>query len=86
MRHHHFHDYASDPFARGAYSYTRVGGHRAAEQLSRPLDDRLFFAGEATDAEYEGSVAGALASGVRAAHQVIATQHRVRRFLMRMIG
>jgi monoamine oxidase len=86
VRHHHFHDYASDPFARGAYSYTRVGGHRAAEQLSRPLDDRLFFAGEATDAEYEGSVAGALASGVRAAREVIATQHRVRRFLMRMIG
>ena len=32
VRHHHFHDYAADRFARGAYSYTRVGGHEAADQ------------------------------------------------------
>jgi monoamine oxidase len=70
--HFHFHDYATDPFARGAYSYTKVGGGGAAEQLAQPLGDRLFFAGEATDKDYEGSVAGALASGARAAQQILA--------------
>lgn len=71
VEHVHFHDYAADPFARGAYSYTRVGGHGSAENLARPLGDTLYFAGEATDAEYEGSVAGALMSGERAAHQIL---------------
>jgi monoamine oxidase len=76
--HFHFHDYAADPFARGAYSFTKVGGNHAAERLATPLGDRLFFAGEATDAEYEGSVAGALASGERAAQQALArmTTHK----------
>ncbi|HEX5058253.1 MAG TPA: NAD(P)/FAD-dependent oxidoreductase [Kofleriaceae bacterium] len=72
VQHYHFHDYGKDPFARGAYSYTRVGGMGVAAQLSRPLGDRLVLAGEATDEEYEGSVAGALASGQRAAKQVLA--------------
>lgn len=71
VRAHYFHDYASDPLARGAYSYTRVGGGGAAEVLARPLGDKLYFAGEATDAAYEGTVAGALASGVRAATQIV---------------
>lgn len=70
--HEHYHDYARDPFAYGAYSYTRVDGSGAADVLARPLASRLYFAGEATDAEYEGSVAGAIASGQRAAKQVIA--------------
>lgn len=69
--HEHFHDYAHDPFARGAYSYTRVHGLGAADVLARPLADKVFLAGELTDAEYEGSVAGALASGARAARQVL---------------
>jgi monoamine oxidase len=74
LMHVHFHDYAHDPFARGAYSYTRVGGMHAADTLARPLGNRLYFAGEATDPDYEGTVAGALASGVRAANQLI--EHR----------
>lgn len=68
----HFHDYQADPYARGAYSYTRVGGGHAAEILQRPLHDRLVFAGEATDPAYEGTVAGAIASGDRAAQQILA--------------
>jgi monoamine oxidase len=76
LRHRHFHDWATDPFARGAYSYTRVGGMGAAEQLARPLDGRVFLAGEALDADYEGTVAGALASGTRAANQIVATAMR----------
>ena len=69
---HYYHDWQQDPFARGAYSYVLVGGGAAREELARPIDDTLFFAGEATDAHGEaGTVTGALASGVRAAQQLL---------------
>jgi monoamine oxidase len=65
------HDWDNDPFARGAYSYARVGGSRAAAALARPVEKTLFFAGEAADAEGRtGTVEGALATGLRAARQV----------------
>ncbi|HEX9671961.1 MAG TPA: NAD(P)/FAD-dependent oxidoreductase [Burkholderiales bacterium] len=64
------HHWQQDPFARGAYSYVAVGGHGARRALAEPLDDTLFFAGEAADYEGEhGTVAGALASGERAARE-----------------
>jgi monoamine oxidase len=66
------HHWQQDPFARGAYSYVAVGGHGARRALAEPLDDTLFFAGEAADYEGEhGTVAGALASGERAAREAV---------------
>jgi len=65
------HDWRADPFARGAYSYIGVGGVRAPRALGRPVDGTLFFAGEATNGEQIGTVAGALASGRRAAREVL---------------
>jgi monoamine oxidase len=71
----YYHDWEQDPFARGAYSYVTVGGTSAREQLAQPLDDTLFFAGEATDLHDEaGTVTGALESGVRAARQMLAAR------------
>jgi monoamine oxidase len=67
------HDWQSDPFARGAYSYVTVGGDKAREQLAAPLGNTLFFAGEAADTEDAGTVAGALNSGMRAAREVAAS-------------
>jgi len=68
------HDWQHDPYARGAYSYVLTGGTQARAALARPLQDTLFFAGEATDTEDEsGTVAGALASGARAADEVLAS-------------
>ncbi len=65
------HDWDGDPFARGAYSYARVGGSKAAAALARPVEGTLFFAGEAADAAGRtGTVEGALATGLRAARQV----------------
>jgi monoamine oxidase len=65
-------DWQSDPLSRGAYSYVRVGGGSARKQLARPVEQPLFFAGEATDTAGEaGTVAGALASGRRAAREVL---------------
>jgi monoamine oxidase len=66
------HDWQADPFTRGAYSYVPVGGLDAPAALAEPVDDTLFFAGEATDTEGRGgTVHGALATGRRAAAEVI---------------
>jgi len=58
--------------ARGAYSFCRPGGSVAARALSAPVGNTLFFAGEATDADDPGTVAGTIASGNRAARQAVA--------------
>jgi monoamine oxidase len=64
------HDWGHDPFARGAYSYSLVGGADAAKQLAKPVRHTLFFGGEATDEEgRSATVHGAIASGYRAAAQ-----------------
>ncbi|HET9385161.1 MAG TPA: FAD-dependent oxidoreductase, partial [Gemmatimonadales bacterium] len=65
------HDWRADPFARGAYSYLGVGGSGAPRALARPVNGTLFFAGEATSADKIGTVAGALASGRRAAREAL---------------
>jgi monoamine oxidase len=68
------HDWATDPYALGAYSYGEIDGLEAAQRFARPLDDTLFFAGEATDSTgRSGTVHGALASGQRAAREVLAS-------------
>jgi monoamine oxidase len=66
------HDWQADPYARGGYSYVRVGGTGAREELAAPLEETLHFAGEATDVEQSGTVGGALASGIRAAREILA--------------
>jgi monoamine oxidase len=69
----HTHDWVDDPFSRGAYSYARVGGAGAGARLAEPVQDTLFFAGEATAAGGNtGTVHGALESGRRAAGEVLA--------------
>ena len=64
-------DWQADPCSRGGYSYVLAGGMGARERLAQPLDDTLFFAGEATDTDEAGTVAGALRSGERAAREVL---------------
>jgi monoamine oxidase len=64
------HDWGRDPFARGAYSYVAVGGGDARAALAAPVDDTLFFAGEATSNDGQGgTVNGALETGERAARE-----------------
>jgi monoamine oxidase len=63
------HDWLHDPFTLGAYSYALVGGSKAAAQLARPVENTLFFAGEAADSTGRtGTVHGALGTGYRAAN------------------
>src|SRR5215469_682297 len=68
----YFHDWQSDPFSRGAYSYGKVGSDGAHRALAAPLENTVFFAGEATDTSgNNGTVHGAIASGYRAATQIL---------------
>jgi monoamine oxidase len=68
-----FHDWSADPFSRGAYSYVPAGALSARARLAEPVEDTLYFAGEATDLiGYGGTVHGAIASGRRAAAQILA--------------
>jgi len=67
------HDWAHDPYARGAYSYVTVGGGDARLRLAAPLDGTLFFAGEATSNDGQGgTVNGAFETGERAAREAAA--------------
>jgi monoamine oxidase len=72
----YFHDWQNDPFTRGAYSYGGVGADGAQEALASPIDNTLFFAGEATDITgHNGTVHGAIASGHRAAEEILRDFH-----------
>jgi monoamine oxidase len=67
------HDWRADSFSRQAYTYVGVGGKGSSKSLARPIQQTLFFAGEATDAEQMGTVAGAIRSGLRAAREIALT-------------
>lgn len=68
------HNWHRDPFSAGAYSYIPVGGVNAEAQLARPVDETLFFAGEATNSDgHFGTVHGAISTGLRAAQEIIQT-------------
>lgn len=66
------HDWTSDPYARGAYSYGGVGAARARELLRRPVSGTLFLSGEAlVDEGRNATVPGALSSGIRSAEALL---------------
>ncbi len=56
----------------GGYSYALPGRAAARRRLARPFEDRLFFAGEATNGQDFSTAHGAHDSGVRAAQEAIA--------------
>ncbi len=63
--------WSSDPRIGGAYSCALPGHAAARTALARPFDDRIFFAGEATNAVDFSTAHGAHDSGVRAAREVL---------------
>jgi len=66
------HDWQTDPWSCGAYSYVPVGGLEAVLKMAAPVEDTLYFAGEHTDVTgHWGTVHAAMRSGIRAAHQVL---------------
>jgi monoamine oxidase len=60
-----------DPWSRGSYSYARPGHAEDRAVLAAPIDDRLFFAGEATSPHFFSTAHGGFASGIAAAEGVL---------------
>jgi monoamine oxidase len=68
----HLHDWRRDLYSRGAYSYVPAGAKNCSKEMTNPVEDTLFFAGEHTDTTgHWGTVHGALRSGIRASQQVL---------------
>jgi monoamine oxidase len=66
------HNWARDPHIGGAYSYIPVNGLDLPKLLGAPVEEKLFFAGEATATDAQtGTVATAFNTGLRAAREVL---------------
>jgi monoamine oxidase len=63
--------WTKEPWVLGAFSAAAPGGQWARRTLADPLDERLWFAGEAVHETMWGTVGGAWESGERAADAVI---------------
>jgi monoamine oxidase len=70
--------WASDPFALGSYSHALPGHAGARARLAAPVDERIFFAGEATHPHFFSTAHGAYESGARAAEDVIRAFEKAR--------
>nr|MCU0627741.1 FAD-dependent oxidoreductase [Gemmatimonadaceae bacterium] len=60
-----------DPWSRGSYSYARPGAVAGRRVLAEPIDDVLWFAGEACSVDAAGTLHGAWRSGTAAARAVL---------------
>ena len=66
--------WSRDPFARGSYSHALPGHADKRAVLAASVNDRIFFAGEATSPDFFTTAHGAQQSGVRAAREVMGEQ------------
>jgi monoamine oxidase len=62
----------ADPYSFGSYSFVPVGSKQShRRQLAESVDNKVFFAGEATSQYFPATVHGAFLSGVRAAYEIM---------------
>jgi monoamine oxidase len=65
-------NWLADPFSLGAYSYATPSTHEAARRISVPVENTIFFAGEALyDGDEIGTVEAALANGLKVAKAIL---------------
>ncbi len=64
-------DWSADPWSKMGYSFVPPGGVGRRDAYAKPIDDVLFFAGEATNRLRPSTVHGALESGFRAADEIL---------------
>lgn len=64
--------WGKNPWTLGAYSYVTPGASKVYKELLNPVDDRVFFAGEACALpEFNGGLDGAYESSIRASKLLI---------------
>jgi len=68
----HIHDWITDPFTKGGYSYVTVNSRAAVEVLRTPIAGTLFFAGEALANKSNATVEAAFESGKYSAEKILA--------------
>jgi monoamine oxidase len=67
--------WGADPYAHGSYSFMALGANPDHyDDLAAPVGGRVFFAGEATSADFAATVHGAYLSGLRAAEEILALE------------
>jgi monoamine oxidase len=71
-------DWDGDPWIRGYVAVALPGHADAREALRRPIDERIYFAGEATHPTFMGDVHGAWLSGIDAADALAAAGMQAR--------
>jgi monoamine oxidase len=62
--------WAAEPWHRGAYSYWGIGQYTSFAGAEGLQEGRIHFAGEATSAEYQGYINGAIETGERVAREI----------------
>ena len=65
--------WSTEPWTWGSWACARPGQAHQRANLARPVNDQLFFAGEATVYGGQGTCHGAYQSGIRAAQEIAAT-------------
>ncbi|MFT5114158.1 MAG: monoamine oxidase [Parasphingorhabdus sp.] len=65
--------WTTEPWTRGSFSWALPGQAHQRSELARPLDEKLFFAGEATTITDHSCCHGAFSSGIRATHEIAET-------------
>ena len=64
--------WSTEPWTRGSWTCALPGQAHQRANLQRPVDERLFFAGEATVYGGQGTCHGAYLSGIQAAQEIAA--------------
>jgi monoamine oxidase len=70
------HLWGADPFACGSYSYAPPGHVDDRARLAAPVDERIFFAGEACSPDFFTTAQGAHQTGLAAADAILAVRKR----------
>jgi monoamine oxidase len=71
------HSWGRDPLSLGSYSFALPGQADCRQVLAAPVEDRVFFAGEACSVHDFSTAHGAWRTGVKAAEQVIAVRRKL---------
>lgn len=70
-------NWSRDPFSYGSYSYLARGSGNADRAIvAEPIDDRVYFAGEAFNPNYQSSVHAAYDSGLASADAMLNARHK----------
>lgn len=73
----HVQNWTTHPYIRGAYSYSTIGIGDARKTAAQPVDERIFFAGEAMNITgHHQTVHGAVESGYAAVISILESAGR----------